>query len=166
MFAGGRALGGRGGPGGGAGGDALGGGLDVLSVTVVVDAGLFVANQAIGGDSPGGPAGSASGGAISSQPDPGHGLTVRATTLVANRARGGSGASGGDARGGGLYAAGTVLVEDSLILGNRADAGPAGSGYGGGIYLVPGTTATIRRARVFGNKATTAGDQIFGSFTP
>jgi hypothetical protein len=146
---------------GAAGGDAAGGGLLIESATVTVSDAHFSANTAQGGDSPDGPAGNASGGAIRSTGD----LTIRDAHLSGNRALGGSGTSGGNALGGGLFAAGVLFAKDLNVTANRADAGPAGEGFGGGIYIEAGTTAVIRRSRVKGNKATTAGDQIFGSYT-
>jgi fibronectin-binding autotransporter adhesin len=146
---------------GGRGGDGDGGALYLEQTPATLTGGRFVGNKAWGGNSPDGTAGDAHGGAISSRGS----LIARDVRISASRAFGGTGLTGGNAQGGGLFAAGALFTFDSTITGNQAIAGPSGGGFGGGIYLAPGTVAVLKRTTVTGNKATTAGNQIFGTFT-
>jgi predicted outer membrane repeat protein len=144
---------------GATGGEGLGGGLFVNGFSVGVADSQFVANRAEGGY--GATAGAGRGGAIYGT---GADLILDGSQLLANRALGGLGPAGGDAEGGGLWVAGSVTVVDAWILGNLADAGPAGHGYGGGIFLAPGTTFTInKKSKILGNQATTAGNNLYQS---
>lgn len=145
------------------GGDAFGGGVSLDGSDARIVDSHFSGNLAQGGNAAaGGRAGDASGGAIYSNGLFGGGLTLTGSHLAGNRARGGVGSTGGNAYGGGLWASGVIAVVDSKFNGNRADAGPAGVGYGGGIYVAPGSTFSIdKKSKLAGNKATTAGDNLF-----
>jgi hypothetical protein len=142
-------------------GGGQGGGLYVSGTTATIVGGQFSANRAVGGDSTaGGAAGAGRGGGIYGNSF--GGLALQGTKLNGNRAIGGVGATGGDAEGGGLWAAGVVTLLDANIHGNRADAGPAGQGFGGGVFLAPGTISTInKKTKINGNHATTAGDNLY-----
>jgi predicted outer membrane repeat protein len=133
---------------GGVGGDAMGGailnagGLDVSSSK-------FTADQAIGGE--GGPGGAT-----------------------------GVGGNGGDGDGGAIFTASfgdpavsTITVSTSAFMGNLATGGDGGSGstegsdgqgLGGAIAILDGS-ATITKSKFAGNKASTSGDDIYGSYT-
>jgi hypothetical protein len=165
------ATGGNGGPGGqlgagGNGGEALGGAIAsaisvdangvVNDVSLTVNRSLFTGNTAMGGT--GGSGGS-----------------------------GASGGSGGDAMGGGLYTSsvdiyGNVGLETleigrrCVFVGNEADggargasgggtAGTDGSGYGGAIFIGSGDACISKKTKFADNHASTADNNIAGSYT-
>jgi hypothetical protein len=71
-------------------------------------------------------------------------LTLRSVTIT-----GGDG-TGGQSTGGGIFAAGPLVIEDSIVTGNRA--GPSGgfSGLAGGLF---GQAVTIRNSTISDNAA-------------
>jgi hypothetical protein len=110
----------------------------------------------------------AQGGGIRSHP--GATLTVLRSVVSANRA-GVSPPNGRVADGGGIAGDGTLTVEDSTIHGNRSEveaavpssffAGDFTEANAGGLYLTPGSSATIRRSKISDNRvhsSNTAGD--------
>lgn len=143
---------------GSTGGDATGGALDLLDVTTTLLDSHLAGNQAVGGNSTtGGAGGSAQGGGLFSNLS----LTMQSTKITGNAALGGAGSSGGNAEGGGLWLAGFVVIEDSSIHGNSALGSPSGQGLGGGLFLAPGTSSTIKSTSISGNTASTAGDNVY-----
>jgi hypothetical protein len=69
----------------------------------------------------------------------------------------------------------------ALALANRPECGQGGKTgesarawplrrhglrLGGGLYLAPGSVVTLKHTGVFGNHASTAFDDIFGSWSP
>jgi hypothetical protein len=150
---------------GGPGSPAQGGGVmnavyGTLNATNLVVTG----NQATGGNGDaGGAGGNALGGGFDN--DPNATATLTGVVLAGNTAQGGTGVSGGNAYGGGAYSAGTFTLIDGLVAGNDALGGPAGQGLGGGVYLAPSGTAVLTNSKVKGNHASTADDNIFGSWT-
>ena len=144
-------------------GNAQGGGLNLSGPSYQILDSQIVNNRVEAGDSTtsGGRAGDARGGGVAAFTN-GDGLTVSGSRIASNRIFGGFGSTGGNAFGGGLFATRALTVLDSTIVANGAIAGPNGQGFGGGIYLTPGATFTINSAsRVRGNRATTAGNNIF-----
>jgi hypothetical protein len=142
--------------------------------TLTVSDCTFADNLAVGGA--GGPAGSVTGAGA------GGGIAtlfgavtqVADSTFAGNQAIGGAG--GGDGLGGGIYndAGSTLELRGSTITDNQASGGAAGnggtsgSGIGGGLYLAPGGSACLDAftiAHVFGNHASTSGDEVFGAYT-
>ncbi len=98
----------------------------------------------------------------------------------------GAGGDGGDGLGGAIYNAGptsgpagslpaaALALFDTLIMGNLAQGGDAGTGdsdgssgqgVGGGLYLSSSGTATLKKTVVAGNHASTSNDNIYGSYT-
>jgi predicted outer membrane repeat protein len=150
-----QAIGGAGGSGdgagaGGTGGDALGGGI-WNGGFLTLSSGQFSGDRATGGT--GGPGGV-----------------------------GGAGGDGGNGWGGALASGVSGIPDDALSLsvadsrfsGNRADGGEggfgttegaAGEGNGGAIAILAGP-ATIARSKFAGNKASTSGDDIYGTYAP
>ncbi len=189
-FVGNSAVGGRGGDGtGGRGGAANGGAIDGLygSATNV----LFAANLAIGGNGgtgfgsgAGGRGGDASGGAVVAGA-----TTVASSQFLGNAALGGrggrggatgSGGAGGNASGGAIQintsdgATTGLIVSDSLFSLNLAlsgeggagvTRGAAGQGLGGAIANFSTVPVIKRRTRFFLNRASTAGNDIYGPYS-
>ena len=61
---------------------------------------------------------------------------------------------------------GTASFTGVLISLNAADGGSGGgSGYGGGLYIATGAITTLKNTQVVGNSASTAGNNIYGSYT-
>ncbi len=67
-----------------------------------------------------------------------------------------------------------MALSDVVITGNRAQggaagvgatSGTAGQGIGGGLYLAPGSTTTLKKTRVAGNSASTSNDDIYGTYS-
>jgi hypothetical protein len=98
---------------------------------------------------------------------------------------GGTGGNGGDGLGGAIFNAGptpsffgtlpggTLALSDVVVTGNWAQGGAAGGGatpgtaglgIGGGLYLSTGGTATLKKARVVGNSASTSDDNTYGIY--
>lgn len=156
-FAGNLAQGGDGGTGvdsghGGNGGEALGGAMfNEAESQLIVSFGRFNGNGALGGAG-------GNGGAT------------------------GNGGSGGDGIGGAIesglqgappFPITTLTVSDSEFSGNRAIGGMGGAGISngtdgqglGGAIAILSDPAVITTSRFEGNKASTAGDDVFGPFT-
>ncbi len=63
---------------------------------------------------------------------------------------------------------GTLALSNSLVIGNLAQGGDAGSGgtagqgKGGGLYLATGSTTTLNKTIVAGNRASTSNNDIYG----
>jgi len=93
-----------------------------------------------------------------------------------------AGGPGGNAYGGGIYAAATTGVElrGTTVTRNAATGGAGGNspkglakganglGQGGGIYVYPGASASLdsfTQGHTTGNTASTSDNDIFGSFT-
>ena len=149
-------------------------------------------NQAIGGaggagDGPGsgGAGGVAYGGAVLNT----GGLAVASSRFTGNQAIGGAGGqggptgaggNGGDGDGGAILSYGfgdptapALAVTTSTFIGNLAigggggmgtTAGSDGQGLGGAIAILDGT-ATITKSKFAGNKASTSGDDIYGTYS-
>jgi hypothetical protein len=210
-FAGNQAVGGRGGDAGsdsmaagGSGGQAVGGAVAYFDFygdqippppgrTAIVSGIESSGDRAIGGsggtgDGPGtgGTGGDALGGGLWN----GGFLTLSSSHFSGDRAQGGTGGAAGNAGAGGAggngdggaVASGVVgtaddslalSIDDSMLNGNKA-AGGAG-GYGttdgspgmgdGGAIAILARPATITRSKFAGNKASTTGDDIYGSYT-
>jgi hypothetical protein len=61
---------------------------------------------------------------------------------------------------------GSASFTGALITLNAATGGTGGgSGYGGGLYIATGALTTLTNTKVVGNKASTAGNDIYGSYT-
>lgn len=132
-----------------------GGGFGPTVGTLTISDSLFLANAAVGLDAtqPFQSGVGAQGGGVFNEEGP---VLISDTTFLGNRAR------GSDAAGGGLWAGGIVAILDTRVTGNRAEARPGGQAFGGGIFLDNPDAATIdRKSKITGNKATTAGDDIF-----
>ncbi len=97
----------------------------------------------------------------------------------------GTGGAGGNGGGGALYtlppttffgsplAGGTLNLSDSIVTVNLAQGGNGGmgstngadgTGNGGGLFLAPGSVTTLSKDRIFGNRASTSGNDIDGSY--
>jgi hypothetical protein len=152
----------------------------------------FIGNQALGGtggagdgSGSGGVGGAAYGGAIINA----GGLAVSSSKFVNNQALGGeggaggatgAGGNGGDGDGGGILSSGfgdptsvSLDVTTSHFSANSAIGGTGGSGttavtdgqgLGGGIAILDGP-ATITKSKFSGNKASTSGNDIYGSYS-
>ncbi len=63
-----------------------------------------------------------------------------------------------------------VRLSDSLVIGNLAQGGGAGSGgtagqgIGGGLYLATGSTTTLTTTIVVLNRASTSNNDIYGTY--
>ncbi len=151
----------------------------------------FTGNQAIGGaggagdgTGSGGAGGPAFGGAILNV----GGLAVASSQFTGNQAKGGrggqggatgSGGNGGDGDGGAILSSGfgdptsaVIAVTTSRFIGNGAIGGGGGAGItngadgqglGGAIAILDGL-ATITKSKFAGNKASTSGDNIYGTY--
>jgi Right handed beta helix region len=153
------------------GGNASGGAIDGGSLTVT-DC-LIAGNSATGGAVPAGdPAGTAfagtgQGGGLHC----GGSLQVTDSTIVGNSAV--AGANGpaffSDNGGGGVFISGTsaqASFTNDLIAGNSTTVAPGdGNAYGGGIYIGTGVITVLTDTQVVGNKATAAGNNIYGTYT-
>jgi hypothetical protein len=165
-------------------GGAIGNGFEG---SLVVSNSTLSGNVAQGGDGLAGIAGGLGlgGGLLNIQ---GGLATVEQSHLTGNLAvggAGGNGADGGDGRGGGLFnglndadAAGNPIPSVVTVLGthvtdNQAGGGAAGAGgaaglgQGGGLYNDAGAIAYVdAQTKIKHNKATTGGDDAFGTVTP
>jgi hypothetical protein len=124
------------GTGSGSGGGILNGGT------------LTITNSTISGNSASGIgfAEAASGGGID---DGGPQTTISNSTISGNSVAGPSYSYGG-----GIYREqGTLAVSDSTIADNSATSTSTGNAYGGGLYVVPYATVTIRTSTISGNSA-------------
>jgi hypothetical protein len=144
---------------GGNGGNGLGGGLYVAGGTATLNNVTLYSNTAQGGDGGnGGP------------------------TFTERRQKNGTpGGNGGNGLGGGLYVAGaTVTLTTTTVAHNTALGGNGGSGAygagsgnpglgeGGGLYIDPAALVCLdafTQANVSHNKASTSGNDIYGSYT-
>jgi hypothetical protein len=147
------------------GGDGLGGAITGLDASLSVSHSTFLGNTAEGGaGSAGATGGNGEGGAI--QFDNGA-LQVSDSSLVGNQAIGGAG--GGAGEGGGAYVTGSAAnasFTDVLISLNSALGGSSGGkGYGGGLYIATGAITTLTNSTVAGNFASTAGANVYGTYT-
>ncbi len=152
-------------------GSAYGGGVYVAGGTATLTHVTLSANSAVGGS--GAIGGHGKGGGLYVA---GGAVALNSATLSANSAKGGVGGysygppkpplvlHGGMGAGGGMYvAAGTVGVDTTTFSSNSAVGGPRvgpyksgnpGSGRGGGLLAVSGsTTVTLRNSTVSGNSA-------------
>jgi hypothetical protein len=165
------AIGGAGGNGqtGGSGGYGQGGGIYVYyGGSATLSKATMIGNSAIGGAGGGGAtpglAGDAQGGAVFEYAGT---LKISGGTIVGNSAVGGQ--NGGDGEGGGVFVSGTganaaltgVLVALNSALGGSGN----GKGYGGGLYLASGVVTLLTKTTVIGNSASTAGNDIYGTYT-
>jgi len=165
------ALGGRGGdnPGGtgGNGGNGGGGGIAIVGgESLTINGTTIAANGATGGAAgKGGIAGiggNGLGGGI--EIDGISTLTVTSGIVIANLAVGGAG--GGNGYGGGIYTLGTTTISDTLVTFNQADGGSGGGqGIGGGLYIAGGSTTLTGKTAVVLNFATTANNNIYGTYS-
>ncbi len=186
-----RAIGGSGNAAGGdpAGvlvGSATGGGFaffDGGTSTATISGSTIEGNQAIGGaGEAGGDGADGRGGGLATYL--GGILVVSNSTLERNQAVGGAGASGGNGGnglGGGIYndgstalgvssltVVGSTITHNEAVAGAGGAGGSAGLGEGGGLYLAPGGIVCLdafTQGHTKKNKATTGGDDIFGTYT-
>jgi Right handed beta helix region len=153
------------------GGNAEGGAIDsgTLTVTDCVIAGNSATGGAVPASDPAGSAfaGTGRGGGIYC----GRSLQVIGSTIVGNSAVAGANAPGffGENGGGGVFISGTsarASFTDDLIALNATTVGSGdGQAYGGGIYIGIGALTTLTNTEVVGNKASTAGNNIYGTYT-
>jgi hypothetical protein len=100
-------------------------------------------------------------------------LSVSASSIRANAADGGTGVTGGNGFGGGIFVdtGATATALSSEILDNQADGGVAGAGgvdgqgVGGGVYNL-GAFFLDARSTVADNHASNNNDDVFGPVTP
>jgi hypothetical protein len=78
--------------------------------------------------------------------------TTSSATIIASTISGNVVGSGGNARGGGIYADGSLLLRSSTVTQNAAE----GAGVGGGIFAT-NDVATVANSIVAGNSAGTSG---------
>lgn len=117
----------------------------ISSGCIQANGNLLLDNVVVEGCRSGVNTGNAYGGGVSG----GGTLTVRRSVFRDNLAQSGNG--GGNQAGGAIYwSSGTVLIEDMLFEGNRAEHGPNHFADGGALNLFQ-TSTTIRRARFIGN---------------
>jgi hypothetical protein len=100
-------------------------------------------------------------------------LVVSTCGIFTNTAAGGAGDASGDGgtgAGGGIWVeGGTASLDHSSILANLAAGGAAGSsghagdGLGGGLFVAPAATATALDTSIADNRATTSGDDVYGT---
>ena len=111
-------------------------------------------------------AGPAQGGGIF---DRGGTLQVTNSTITGNSAVAGANGYSFDNGGGGVFISGTsarASFTDDLIALNATTVAPGdGSAYGGGIYIGTGAVTTLTHTKVIDNKATSGGDNIYGTYT-
>jgi hypothetical protein len=147
------------------GANALGGAIEnIFNSTLTITGSDFLRNQAIGGSGTNGATGGpARGGAIDNES--GSTLNVFGSRLTNNLAQGGDG--GGDGFGGGLYNDGSnASFVDTMFTANRAIGGNGGGqGVGGGLYINSGSVSLTGKTKAVGNHASTADDNIHGSYT-
>jgi hypothetical protein len=152
------------------GGNAEGGAIantydSSLSVTGCIIAG----NSATGGGAAPGRnnvvAGAGQGGGIF---DRDGSLQVTDSTISGNAAVAGNNGYSFDNGGGGVFVSGTsahASFTDVLITLNSATvASGSGQANGGGIYIGTGALTTLKKTEVIGNHASTAGDNIYGTY--
>lgn len=150
------------------GGFASGGGL-YNAAPATIRGTTFKGNRAIGGDAGAGTGGGdAYGGGITNFGI--YGWISQATTSISNnQAIGGRGTPwvpAGSGRGGGVYVGPSAFYATYLgqINANHAvSGGRGGVGEGGGLFVVAGNQATLRRTPVFHNWASTRGPNTFGA---
>jgi phospholipase/lecithinase/hemolysin len=118
-------------------------------------------NKALGGQALGGAVANLNGAS----------LRVLLSVFGFNQAHGGDnpGATGGDGLGGAIYNDGTSYVDLELdcIYANLAVGGTGkirGKGQGGGVYLASGGQASESFDRIVANFASTAGNNVYGTF--
>lgn len=163
-FLGNRAVGGASAQPGGHAGPAWGGAiLNAIGSTLTLTGGLIAGNAALGGNGSNGAVGGiAQGGGMYN----GSKLEASGVAVLLNAAVGGSG--GGNGEGGGVFVSGSgasASLTDMLITLNSAVGGSGGgSGYGGGLYISTGAV-TLKNTRVVANHASTADDDIYGTYT-
>src|SRR5262249_25157386 len=101
--------------------------------------------------------------------DLGGSLQVTHSTISGNAAVAGANAYAYNNGGGGVFISGTsarASFTDDLIAGNSTSVAPDnGNARGGGIYIGIGALTTLKNTKVAGNHATTAGDNIYGTYT-
>jgi hypothetical protein len=160
-FLGNQAIGGPASGAGNTGGGGWGGGIQIEDSTVTLTGCTLAANVAQGGaGTDGATGGNGEGGAIQSQGT----ITVSNSSVTLNEAKGGAG--GGNGYGGGNYSFGTTTLTDALVSLNVAAGGSdGGQGVGGGLYIAFGTTTLTGKTQVVLNLATTADDNIYGTYS-
>jgi hypothetical protein len=96
-------------------------------------------------------------------------LKVTESTISGNAAISGANAYSYDNGGGGVFISGTsanASFTDDLITLNAATAGsPSAQSYGGGIFIGRGAITTLTNTLVVANKASTGGNNIYGTYT-
>lgn len=164
------ALAGAGGAGGNGGGAAGGGFWVNAGAALAVTDSLITDNQAVGGRGNSGGAGRGGGLTIFNNTT----VDLARVTIRGNQVTGGESVTGdgGAALGGGVYTEGTtVCLHDSLVTENSAQGGAAGTsgqignGWGGGIFVQPGSTVGAIRTPISGNSASTSDPNVFGVLT-
>jgi hypothetical protein len=184
FFAGNEAIGGAAGL-GGTGGLGEGGAIANVQIfslpntsTLTLRDCVLTDNEAVGGA--GATGGVGRGGGISNAGGPirtgAISTTVIGCLISDNQAVGGDGSAGngGNGLGGGIFTDKTAVltIRGSTITGNAADGGAGavgfsdGKGQGGGVFIAAGGDACMDLATlIFGNSASTSGDDVFGVFT-
>jgi hypothetical protein len=145
-------------------GPGEGGAIQNAFATMTVADSTLIGNVATGGAGTNGAVGgNGQGGGIQDMGP----LQVGGGLISGNQAVGGSG--GGDSESGGAYVSGSgasISFTDVLITLNAATGGAGGgSGFGGGLYIGTGAITTLKNTKVFGNIASTAGNDIYGTYT-
>ena len=98
-------------------------------------------------------------------------LQVTGSTIVGNSAVGGANGPAffSDNGGGGVFISGSsaqAAFTNDLIAGNSTTVAPGdGNAYGGGIYIGTGALTVLTNTQVVGNTASTAGNNIYGTYT-
>ncbi len=166
-FLGNQAIGGAASQPGSQAGPGWGGAIaNTIGATLRLAGSTVAANSAIGGAaSDGATPGNGEGGGILNSG--GSTLQVTGGVIIGNSAIGGAG--GGSGQGGGVFNSGTgsnASLTGVLITLNSAIGGSGGGkGYGGGIYIGTGAITTLTNTVVLGNFASTAGNNIDGTYT-
>jgi hypothetical protein len=162
-FIGNAAIGGAASGAGNQGGNGDGGAIQTTSPSFTLTGSSLIGNSAVGGaGTDGAVGGTAEGGGIQDFAE----LQVGQSSILDNIALGGAG--GGNGEGGGVFISGpsaTARFTGSLIAFNQAVGGHGGgSGYGGGLYIATGAITTLTNTKVAGNFASTAGDEVYGTY--
>ena len=101
--------------------------------------------------------------------DSNHPLSITGSTISGNAAVAGTNAYSFDNGCGVVFVSGTsanASFTDVLIVLNSATvASGSGQAYGGGLYIGTGALTVLTNTEVVGNKASTAGNNIYGTYT-
>jgi hypothetical protein len=144
------------------GGPALGGAIQNEFATLTVTGSTLVGNTATGGAGTSGAiGGNGEGGGIQSAGT----LKFSGGVISGNQAIGGAGGGNGEG-GGAAITGGSASFTSALITLNAATGGSGGGpGHGGGLYIGTGALTTLKNTQVILNAASTAGNDIYGTYT-